>query len=210
MYDATQSQAILDKGTGFQPDKPDQRDRSSILLDLETELPTSVDLREWCSPIEDQGKLNSCTAHAAIALVEFFERKAYGKHIDASRLFLYKVSRNLLHWQGDRGANSRTAMKALAIFGVPPEEYWTYDETKLDTEPSAFCYALASKYRALDYYRIDTQDRDREIILQQIKANLASSRPVMFVDSGSRKLLSENAQKINQNLIKQCCLKSEK
>ena len=180
MDEVTQSQEILDKGTGYQPDRPDQRDRSSTLLDVPTDSPTSIDLREWCSPIEDQGKLNSCTAHAAIALIEFFERKSFGKHIDASRLFLYKVTRNLLHWQGDRGANSRTSMKALSIFGVPPEEYWPYDETKLDTEPSAFCYALASKYRALDYYRIDTQNRDRATVLQQIKANLASSRPVMF------------------------------
>jgi C1A family cysteine protease len=25
---------------------------------------TSVDLRQWCSPVENQGNLGSCTAHA--------------------------------------------------------------------------------------------------------------------------------------------------
>jgi C1A family cysteine protease len=31
-------------------------------------------------------------------------QKAYGKHIDGSRLFLYKTTRNLMHVTGDTGA----------------------------------------------------------------------------------------------------------
>ena len=60
-------------------------------------MPTSIDLREWCSPIEDQQQIGSCTANAGVGLMEYFERKAFGRHLDASRLFLYKVTRNLLH-----------------------------------------------------------------------------------------------------------------
>lgn len=170
---------LLQKGTGWVADPPDDRDRKSQ-IDISTSLPISVDLREWCSPIENQGKINSCTAHAAITLIEYFQRRAFGKHLDASRLFLYKVSRNLLHWTGDRGAYSRTTMKALAIFGVPPEEYWPYDLTKVDEEPPAFCYALARQYRATEYYRLDRKGITRDTLLQQIKANLAMNRPVMF------------------------------
>jgi len=48
-------------------------------------LPASVDLRPWCSPIENQGSLGSCTANAGVGIVEYFERRAFGKHIDASR-----------------------------------------------------------------------------------------------------------------------------
>ena len=83
-----------------------------------------VDLRDWVSPIEDQGRLGSCTAHAAIGLVEYFEKKAFDKHLDASRLFLYKVTRNMLHFTGDTGAYLRSTMGTLVIFGVPPEEYY--------------------------------------------------------------------------------------
>jgi C1A family cysteine protease len=54
-------------------------------------VPTSVDLRAWCPPIENQLNLGSCTAHAGVGVVEYFERRAFGSHIDASRLFLYKV-----------------------------------------------------------------------------------------------------------------------
>jgi C1A family cysteine protease len=168
------------KGAGWIPDPLDERDKKLQLINISDGLPASVDLRAWCSPIEDQGKLNSCTAHAAITLVEYFQRRAFGKHLDASRLFLYKVTRNLLGWTGDRGANSRTTMKALALIGVPPEQYWPYDEAKLDEEPSAFCYALAARYRAIDYYRIDVQGRPRTLVLEQVKANLAANRPVMF------------------------------
>src|SRR6266446_3209943 len=48
--------------------------------------PPSVDLRPWCSPIENQLGLGSCSAHAAMGVVEYFERRAFGKHVDGSRL----------------------------------------------------------------------------------------------------------------------------
>jgi len=41
-------------------------------------LPSSVDLREWCSPIEDQNPVGSCASHAAIALVEFLQMRKKG------------------------------------------------------------------------------------------------------------------------------------
>ena len=37
----------------------------------------SVDLRKWCSQVEDQLNLGSCTAHAAIGIVEYFENRAF-------------------------------------------------------------------------------------------------------------------------------------
>lgn len=61
-------------------------------------LPASMDLRAWFSPIEDQEQLGSCTANAGVGMVEYFERRAFGRHIDASRLFLYKITRNMSHW----------------------------------------------------------------------------------------------------------------
>lgn len=66
-------------------------------------------------------QIGSCTANAGVGLVEYFERRAFGKHLDASRLFLYKVTRNLLHLTEDTGAYLRTTMAAMALFGVPPK-----------------------------------------------------------------------------------------
>lgn len=135
----------LELGMGWLPDYPDFRDytveREEVSLRLKrlaqkepvkdmlkklgvaqpakASIPTSVDLRKWCSPVEDQGALGSCTANAGVGLVEYCERRAFAKHIDASRLFLYKATRNLLHWTGDRGAFLRTTMAAMVLFGAP-------------------------------------------------------------------------------------------
>lgn len=143
-------------------------------------LPTSVDLRPWCSPMEDQQTIGSCTAHAGVGLVEYFERRAFGKHLDASRLFLYKVTRNLLKWTGDTGAFLRSTMYALTLFGVPPEEYYPYNIADFDKEPSAFCYAFAQSYQAISYYRLDPPGTTRSNLLTQIKTYLANGLPSMF------------------------------
>ena len=152
------------KGLGWFPDYPDYRDYTvehekikpmiemvGITKPLKTGLPAAVDLRQWCSPVEDQGQLNSCTANAAVGIVEYYERRAFGNYIDASRLFLYKATRNIMHQTGDTGAFLRKAMEALVLFGVPPEEYWPYIDKKPDfnKEPTLFCYAFAQNYQAI-------------------------------------------------------------
>jgi len=143
-------------------------------------LPASADLRAWCSPIENQGSLGSCTANAGVGVVEYFENRAFGKHINASRLFLYKATRNMLHWTGDTGAFLRSTMGAMALFGVPPEEYWKYVVADFDREPPAFCYAFAQNYQAINYYRLDTPGTATGALLTAIMTNLAAGLPAMF------------------------------
>jgi C1A family cysteine protease len=197
------SESFTIPAMGWLPDYPDLRD---ITADSETSttrlhnlnqplvkemlsrvgitgaasLPSSIDLRPWCSPIEDQKSIGSCTAHAGIGLVEYFERRAFGKHIDSSRLFLYKVTRNLLHWTGDTGAFLRSTMYALTLFGTPPEEYYPYLVADFDKEPSAFCYAFAQNYQAISYYRLDPPGSSASTLLTQIKTYLANGLPSMF------------------------------
>jgi C1A family cysteine protease len=144
------------------------------------DLRASTDLRAWCAPVEDQLSIGSCTANAGVGLVEYFERRAFGKHIDASRLFLYKVTRNLLHWTGDTGAFLRTTMEALALFGAPPEEYWPYVIANYDQEPSPFCFAFAQNYQAITYYRLDPPTVSKPELLTRIRTNLAAGLPAMF------------------------------
>ena len=200
------SEVVEKLGMGWLPDYPDFRDYSverdevssrlkqfgqkdsvkAMLVKVGVEkpakvtLPLSVDLRGWCSLIEDQDGLGSCTAHAGVGLVEYFERRAFGTHIDASRLFLYKATRNLLRWVGDTGAYLRTTMGALVLFGVPPEEYWRYIVADYDKEPSAFCYAFAQNYQAISYYRLDPLGIPRNVLLSRVKTYLAAGLPSMF------------------------------
>lgn len=180
-------------GMGWLPDYPDFRDytmdheeikpmikKIGVAESVKTSIPVSVDLREWCSPIEDQGSLGSCTANAGVGIVEYYEQRAFGKHIDASRLFLYKTTRNLLHWTGDTGAFLRTTMGAMVLFGIPPEEYWPYVIADFDKEPSAFCYAFAQAYQAIRYYRLDPPVTPKDTLLKRVKTFLASGLPSMF------------------------------
>lgn len=193
-------------GMGWLPDYPDFRDHSVEQEEVPTRLKAfgqkdsvkamlrkvgvaeprkaalkpKEDLRQWCSPVEDQGQLGSCTANAAVGIVEYFERRAFDRHIDASRLFLYKVTRNMLHSTGDTGAFLRTTMGALVLFGVPPEEYWPYKITDFEKEPPAFCYAFAQNYQAITYYRLDSPGTSKDALLTRIKTNLAAGLPSMF------------------------------
>lgn len=192
-------------GMGWLPDYPDFRDHTVELDELPIRLkalgqhdsvkamlkkvgvatppkalPTAIDLRAWCSQIEDQGDLGSCTANAGVGVVEYFERRAFGRHIDASRLFLYKATRNLMRVTGDTGAFLRTTMGALVLFGVPPEEYWSYVIADFDKEPTAFCYAFAQNFQAIQYYRLDPSGTSKPTLLTRIKTNLAAGLPSMF------------------------------
>lgn len=105
-------------GTGWLPPLPDLRDYTDAepkIAEMTKKLglakaeglkaaPAKVDLTPWCSPIENQESLGSCTAHAAVGIVEYFQRRAFGKHIEGSRLFVYKATRNLMQVTGDTGA----------------------------------------------------------------------------------------------------------
>jgi len=181
------------RGMGWIPDYPDFRDYTEETEEVKSvlglarvlkakSLPVSIDLREWCSPIEDQGTLGSCTAHAGVGVIEYYERKSFGRHMDASRLFLYKVARNLMKMKGDTGAYLRTTMGGMVLFGVPPEEYWPYreDEKEFDQEPPAFCYAFAQNYQTVKYFRHDQPETKAEEILRKVKAYLFKGHPAMF------------------------------
>lgn len=146
----------------------------------EKPLSTKEDLRQWCSPVEDQGGLGACTAHAGIGLYEYYERRAFGKYIDGSRLFLYKATRNLLGWKGDDGAYLRTTMAAMALFGMVPEKYWPYVESKFNDEPSAFLYSYAQNYQALLYYRLDGIGVTKQQLLDKMRDQLRKGLPMIF------------------------------
>lgn len=199
------SKTTMKYGMGWLPDYPDFRDhtmnddivstrrkalgqKDSIkamlkktgLAKITKSAPPRADLREWFSPVENQETLGSCTANAGVGLVEYFEKRASGKYIDGSRLFLYKTSRNMAHSTGDTGSFLRTTMSAMVLFGVPPEEYWPYDIADFDREPTAFCYAFAQNYQTMDYYRLDLPGTPEKDLLKNIKANLSAGLPSMF------------------------------
>jgi C1A family cysteine protease len=175
------------QGMGWVRDYPDLRDYTPEhekirgLLDegrkKRTAAPKAgpvVDLRAYCTPVENQLNLGSCTANAGVGMYEYFENRSLHKYSNASRLFLYKVTRNLLGWTGDTGAYLRTTMGALALFGTPPEKFWPYNVPDFDKEPTAFCYAYAQNFQALQYYRLDPPGATPLTVLTTIKNYLSA------------------------------------
>jgi C1A family cysteine protease len=185
-------------GTGWLPPMPDLNDYSEehdeikpiiekLGISTKSEklsLSSTVDLRSYCSPIENQGGIGSCTAHAAAGIVEYFERRAFTKHIDCSRLFIYKTTRDLMGVDGDTGAWLRNAMGALVLCGAPPERYWKYTDSipDFDKEPTAFVYSVADNFQALRYFCHDPLGRTipTATVLNSIKKYLAVGIPSMF------------------------------
>jgi C1A family cysteine protease len=188
------------RGMGWIPDVPSVHDYTTShpevgpllaktrlpLTPTPAALPAKVDLRAHFPPVVDQQDLGACTANAAAALIGYFEKKAMGRAIDASRLFIYKATRNLTGTTGDSGAYLRTTVESLAIFGAPPEHYWPYDgsaeasNTHFDVEPSAFCYAFARNFAALKYVRLDPASAAPGQVLANIRGSLAAGLPSVF------------------------------
>jgi C1A family cysteine protease len=196
------------KKTGIAPyldDKlGDPIKKTLAMHDVTPELPSRVDLEPWCPAVRFQGGFNTCAAHVATALLEMLENKAFGEKTDASRLFVYKVTKNFLQAEGNVGVYIRQAVGALRLIGAPPEKYWPYPETgsygsylgggppredpvalsRLDDEPTAFCYALARDYRSLKSYRLDetapnSKQTPAELVVA-VKAHLAAGVPTSF------------------------------
>lgn len=183
-------------GTGWLPQRPDARDYTAATPQIvkllkrlgvgkRIKLPPKIDLTKWCNPeVPEQGQLGACTAHAAAAIIEYYQKRAFGKSFTGSRLFIYKNSRNLQGVKGDVGSFIRDTMGSLALCGVPPEKYWPYTDTQegFDQEPSAFVYAIADNYEALQYFCHDPlpSEGKSEDVLKSVKRYLFFGIPCMF------------------------------
>ena len=136
-------------------------------------LPLSVDLRSRCSPVEDQGSLGSCTAHALVANMEFLEESGGEAFSPLSRLFVYFNERQI---EGDisedHGARLRDGIKSLKQWGVCPERQWPYRPDLVFEKPPSEAYARAAARKVSKYERLKT--------LEEMKDCLASGSPFVF------------------------------
>lgn len=156
---------------GYIPDLRDFRDHIyAALPEHIAALPSSVDLRPQCPPIEDQGQLGSCTSFAAGAAIRFARKKQGLPDFVTSHLFLYYNSRRFKN--EDTGATIKDVIKSANQQGDCPESEWPYVISKFTVKPPAQCYTDALKDRALSYQRVQQS-------LSQMKACLASENPVV-------------------------------
>lgn len=158
---------------GWVPDVPDGRDFLYGAIRPRLKITPSVDLKKSCSPVEDQGRLGSCTANALAGILEFLDNRIDDVFEDASRLFIYYNERAL---QGtaayDSGASLRVGIKTLAKAGSCPESSWPYDIARFTVKPPARCYGEAKSHCIVSYHRIET--------LQEMLSCLSEGYPFVF------------------------------
>jgi C1A family cysteine protease len=158
---------------GWIRDAPDARDFLFKNIQKIVAIPAKVDLRPGCSPVEDQGRLGSCTANALAGALEFLELKDKMKLVNLSRLFIYFNERVIEgNVDSDSGAQLRDGIKVLAKLGVCPESEWKYVISKFKLKPPQPVFADALRHKILSYYRIQTLD--------EMKNCLANDHPFVF------------------------------
>ncbi len=161
------------KSYGWVPDIPDGRDYLYRSIRPKFRLSAAIDLRRFCSDVEDQGNLGSCTAQALAGNLEFLDNRSDGVYTDVSRLFIYYNERVLMKTvASDSGAMLRDGIKTLRKKGACSEEAWPYRIERFAGKPPASCYREAQRHPIQSYYRIR--------ILSEMLACLAEGYPFVF------------------------------
>ena len=133
-------------------DKVDKRDY--LYAPTIAKISTYVDLRPYCSSIEDQGRLGSCTGNAIAGAIELL-MKRNNKFADISRLFIYYYERLLENTVNyDSGAYIRDGIKACYTYGAATENLWPYDISKFRNRPNIDAVNDAKKRKVKLYERV--------------------------------------------------------
>lgn len=165
---------VKHKFYGCRPDRLDHRDARFKLGMRAGPLPASVDHRDKCPAVMNQGDLGACTAHGITGVLRF-NLIAKGKQDEAlSRLQLYFDERKVEGTtNSDSGAAIRDGIKCAAKLGVAPEVLWPYDIKNFKKQPPRSVYVAARQVEALSYERVD-------VSVVALQTALASGFPVVI------------------------------
>lgn len=147
--------------------------------------PPSVDLRKYCTPVEDQSQSNSCCANAVAGAYEYLcakEAAETGDEMgDVSRLFIYYVGRKAdLNNRGnvnvkvkDEGMSISGAITALKMKGACLESDWPFDLGVVNETPPPDLFTKAINYKISNGINIPVD-------LEKMKQCLAEGYPFTF------------------------------
>lgn len=188
---ATNNPHFKYKKYGWKRDLPDKRDHwfeNNYLLSVEKPLDT-VDLRDKCPQVYNQGQLGSCTANALACAIQYDETKQNLNNETPSRLFIYYNERDM---EGtinvDNGASLRDGVKCINKIGYCNETQWPYNIENFKEKPSQDCYDYARQHKALTYKRVQQDET-------HIKSVLQLGFPVLFGISVYESFESETVAK---------------
>jgi len=163
-------------GLGGIRDTPDSRDHAYVPpTEILAHLPSKVDLRGSLPPVYNQYEINSCTANAIAAAMEFDDLKQGLKSVTTpSRLFIYYNERAMEGTPNkDAGGQIRDGIKSVSAQGACAETVWPYLKADVLVKPPEVSYSQARRYRAVEYQRLMRN-------LDHLKSCLASGYPFVF------------------------------
>lgn len=136
--------------------KPDNRDTRDYKYQITQKAnPNIIDLRPYCSSIENQDSLGSCTGQSIAGAIELLNKRS-GKPNDVSRLFIYYYERLILGTVNyDSGAYIRDGIKATNKYGASLESHWPYDIRKFKQEPINEAKSDALNRKVTRYERVN-------------------------------------------------------
>ena len=169
------------------PDAHDYTVRHSevrrLISDLERlrKMPEYVDWREYCEGVDDQSSFNTSAANACVGLLQYYERRASGRIIEPSRMFVYKTSSSLIELQpGITGSIYEQRGKRLSDSAPPPNEFgrlnrkiWMSNQTLLPT-------LSTNDSLPIRYVRLDVVGNSGDDNLRSVKAFLAAGFASVF------------------------------
>lgn len=179
-------------GLGFLPDLASPFDYGKLeakdiynKLNLETSmdaLPVANDYTDRFTVVRDQSSIGSCTAFATVtALVEYYNKNVNNAVLQASPLYQYKMTRNIMGVTGDTGAYMRSAMQALVKWGWVPEKEYPYIIEKFDLEPTDdIKFGTGKDFQATKYIRVDQNGVSTKDLVNELKKHAAKNIPIMF------------------------------
>lgn len=141
-------------------------------------LPPRVDLRKYCSPIEDQQRTNSCVANAVVGALEMLQRKEGHSTQDLSRLYNYYNAR-LFHGTEpeDKGTFVHFALASLIAQGICEARMWPFSKTVINDPPTQACYENAQLYRGVEFAEVQKGTPLTHIIAQEVPVIIVVELP---------------------------------
>jgi Papain family cysteine protease len=139
-------------------------------------LPAKVDLRNFMTPVEQQGGTYSCAANATAGAYEYLIKRHLGQEAyDVSRLFIYYNARAVDDPNNieDEGSFLQSVIESLQQHGACSEETWPFEEGMVNDEPSEEAYEEAKQFLIEENELVPTD-------LNAWKTALAEGNPIIF------------------------------
>ncbi len=158
---------------GWKPDRPGKTKRI-MMAPAVYSLPDMASCEWLMPPVNDQGRIGSCTANAVCEAIEAVEHRGQAAQT-YSRLFLYYWARRL---EGtppteDSGSQIGDAVQVASDRGVCTEAIWPYDDVERWQEaPSLRAEADAAEHKTLFAFDVPN--------LWATKASISNGWPVAF------------------------------